>query len=112
MMGQPTLVQVLFKIEKNTDDKYNIVKLIQTKNGGASKARNLGVEMANGSHVAFLDADDIWEVHFLEEIHSLINEFPNAVAYTTAYQKIVNGNTFLNPKVNIDINLSKNILLY
>jgi glycosyltransferase involved in cell wall biosynthesis len=35
--------------------------------GGRSRARNLGVELSAGSHIALLDADDYWEPTHLSE---------------------------------------------
>lgn len=37
------------------------VTLIGKRNGGASSARNAGIERATGSLIGFLDADDYWE---------------------------------------------------
>ncbi|WP_051146563.1 glycosyltransferase family 2 protein [Marinobacter daepoensis] len=37
------------------------------RNTGVSSARNLGVDIASAQWVAFLDADDFWEVGFLSE---------------------------------------------
>jgi glycosyltransferase involved in cell wall biosynthesis len=36
------------------------VRLISTVNRGVAMARNCGIENARGTHLAFLDADDLW----------------------------------------------------
>lgn len=42
------------------------VALVRKPNGGAASARNLGMDLAKGEFVAFLDADDYWEPQKLE----------------------------------------------
>lgn len=47
------------------------IRHIYQKNGGPSKARNAGIKEATGTHLLFLDADDVWhpdKLHILEEI--------------------------------------------
>src|SRR5712692_4293853 len=46
-----------------TDDR---IRYLYQSNGGASKARNLGVAASRGTVIAFLDSDDVWLPHKLE----------------------------------------------
>ncbi|UWX55007.1 glycosyltransferase family 2 protein [Maribacter litopenaei] len=46
----------------------------QTKNQGAAVSRNLGIKMATGKFLAFLDADDIWKPNFIEVSINKIRE--------------------------------------
>ncbi|RMF62359.1 MAG: glycosyltransferase [Cyanobacteria bacterium J069] len=59
------------------------LKLISQVNQGQSKARNVGLENAQGELIAFLDADDLWEPSKLEKQISLLMANPQAgVVYT------------------------------
>jgi len=86
-LGQGHLVAELFVVDDgSTDDSASIaesypdsrVQVVRKANGGASSARNMGVELATQSYIAFLDADDLWrpqklerQIHALEETDSL-----------------------------------------
>lgn len=59
--------------------------IYRQQNGGVSVARNRGVDFSQGEYLCFLDADDWWDEHFLEEMSKLIEEFPDAGIYGTSY---------------------------
>lgn len=61
------------------------IALVEQDNQGVSVARNRGIEIAKYPYLAFLDADDEWRPDFLSVVSGLIERFPDAGAYATAY---------------------------
>lgn len=55
---------------------------IAKENGGAGAARNIALEKATGKFITFLDADDIWEPIFLEEMIRFMKENQYELAYS------------------------------
>lgn len=70
--------EVVFIDDGSTDDSGSILEDIRANNnnvsvyhktnGGLSSARNMGIEMANGEWVAFLDPDDRISPQFIEKL--------------------------------------------
>ena len=60
------------------------IRLISQTNGGVSEARNNGIRLAKFDYIALIDADDLWDDHFLVEMVRLIQEFPDASLYGCA----------------------------
>ncbi|MFT9493367.1 glycosyltransferase, partial [Anaerosolibacter sp.] len=46
------------------------IKVIHKKNGGVSSARNVGIQIAEGEYLAFVDPDDTIENNMYEELIS------------------------------------------
>ena len=53
-------------------ERFAGVRLVRQANGGASAARNRGVEEARHPWIAFLDSDDYWEPEHLARMESAI----------------------------------------
>lgn len=64
------------------------IKVFSKPNGGVSSARNKGIELSKSDYIAFLDADDLWDVDYLLEMKNLIDKYPKAVMYASAYEVI------------------------
>ena len=47
-------------------------RIIRIGNGGVARARNHGLAVARGTYVSFLDADDLFELAFLEKAVALL----------------------------------------
>lgn len=87
--------------EPGNIEKYGhtSVQIIRQDNAGVSVARNRGVEESEGMVIAFIDADDTWEPHFLAEVSALKLRFPDSRAYGTGYQFIVDEQSYVDPKI-------------
>ena len=48
------------------------IKVIHKKNGGLSDARNVGIDVATGIYIMFVDSDDYIEINMVELMHSRI----------------------------------------
>lgn len=58
------------------------IKIFSTgKNKGAGAARNVSLKNASGRYITFLDADDLWESTFLEEMILFMKQEKAEIAY-------------------------------
>lgn len=78
---------------KNIIDEYSLIdnriKVINKKNGGLSDARNVGIEIAKGDYITFLDSDDWIELNMYEKLHEYIKQ-ENADIVQCSYQEVYN----------------------
>lgn len=83
-------------VVQNIADKDGRVILINQPNGGVSRARNNGLAKASGDYVAFIDADDLMNEHFIETmLTALLHEKTDVAAcsYKNVFQ---DGKTSIN----------------
>lgn len=65
------------------------IHLINQKNSGVSTARNRGIEEAKGDYIALLDADDWWLPNYIAEVCRMMEYYPDADAFSTAFDIVV-----------------------
>lgn len=58
-------------ILKKYVDQYENFKLIKKTNGGAASARNVGLDNAQGTYIAFIDADDYIHKDYIQRLMSI-----------------------------------------
>lgn len=71
------------------DERFIILKL--NSKGGASIARNVAINISRGKFIAFLDADDTWDLEKLELQVSYMMKTDSSFTYT--YYRQVDGKT-------------------
>jgi len=92
--------EVIIVNDGSTDASETVVKSISDsrivffskENEGVGPTRNYGVEKATAENIIFLDADDYWYPFHLENINSIVEKFPDAQWFATAYNKKHNEN--------------------
>lgn len=62
----------------------------QCKNGGPSKARNIGLNIATGEYIGFLDSDDYIEVDMFERLYINMKKFDADISICE-FREIKNG---------------------
>lgn len=91
------------------------IKLVDQVNGGVSKARNVGLKLADGDFVAFLDSDDEWLFDKIEKQLLVFEKNPDIDVLATnrnnEYFETFLGNKFTNvTKISSRLLLLKNFL--
>ena len=90
---------------------YKKIRVFQQQNQGVSTARNNGVKLAKYDYIAFLDADDSWELTYLEEMKGLIATYPNAGIYGSSYFIVKNGKKRIAP-IGVEKNFDRGLINY
>ena len=71
------------EICKKYAEKYSNFKLYQKENGGVSKARNFGIDKAQGKYIMYLDADDTYSCETVKNVVAFFDEHYNEIDIVT-----------------------------
>lgn len=75
-----------YAIAKEYAEKYTNFKLFKNNVKGVANARNMGIDMAMGEYIAFVDSDDFIEQNYLEILYNTAS-INNADISTCNYKK-------------------------
>lgn len=70
----------------------NRIKVIHKKNGGVSSARNVGLSVASGRYIIFIDGDDYIEYDYIEYFYNLISKDNYDMAFNSKCFNLTNKN--------------------
>lgn len=101
-------IEIVVVDDASTDNTEDVIREIDCpflhyikleENGGACRARNIGIKNAKGEYVSFLDSDDQWETDKLEkQMHFLLEKDAEMVACNFWYEKDGNKKVYIDPK--------------
>ena len=63
------------------------IKVIHKENGGASSARNIGIENAIGRYIAFVDSDDYIELNMYKEMMEINRKYDCDIVMCDCYKE-------------------------
>lgn len=75
------------QICKQYSDKYSFIKYIEKENTGVSNTRNMGIKMAAGKYILFLDSDDMLTPESVEAIADFFDTVYDDVDMVTYFMQ-------------------------
>lgn len=70
------------------------VRVVHKKNGGVGDTRNMGLSVANGDYIAFVDSDDQMEPNLLSTLFELMNRTQADIAIGNFYEFIEDSRSY------------------
>ncbi len=105
-------IEIIVVDDASTDETESVVKRIKNdklhyiklkKNGGACKARNVGIRASKGEYIAFLDSDDIWNTDKLEKQMKILQEKKAKVVACNGWYEKANTKRLIANRQDIEI---------
>lgn len=84
--------------EEMAEKDQRIIVVKNKYNLGVASTRNSAIEKANGQYIAFVDSDDLWLPHKLEEQLEFMEENKYVLTYTN-YKKFISETNEILPKI-------------
>lgn len=83
------------------------VKVIHKENGGQGSARNIGIELASGEYIGFVDSDDWVDLDMYEKLYN--SAIINNASITVCNRKVLDENENIKTIVNIQEKVIENL---
>ena len=80
-----------FGVCKKLGQRFSTVKIISQENAGVGAARNRGIKEAIGTHIAFCDHDDLWDIDKLERQIKMFSSHQVGLVYSGVRYKFSDG---------------------
>lgn len=74
------------EIIKKYAEKYTNIRIVNKENGGLSSARNVGLDIATGEYVTFLDSDDYIKADYLETLYAAAKKYDSDMVVSGQYK--------------------------
>ena len=83
-------------------EKDSAIRVIWKENGGASSARNVGIDEAKGEWIVFSDADDWFRPYYLERLYSAVKDSDADMAVGGFTKYFTRSNSYTPCHMNIE----------